>query len=224
MDSNSKKIGIGMTSARTRQRLIDRLIKQGIINKRVLDVIEKVPRHSFVDEALSSRAYEDTALPIGFGQTISQPYIVALMTELLVSLLPESGKFNRLLEIGTGCGYQAAILSSFANEVFSIERIKPLFHKSRQNLLKAGIKNVSLRLADGNLGWNNKSPFQGIIVAAAPLKIPKDLLMQLDDGGRIIAPIGDEKDQVLVCISRKGNNFDSESICPVKFVPLIQEI
>ena len=204
--------------------LIMDLRSMGISSNNVLSAIEKIPREIFLPSTFQSYAYENNPLPIGFEQTISQPYIVALMTELLVSLLPESGKFNRLLEIGTGCGYQAAILSSFANEVFSIERIKPLFHKSRQNLLKAGIKNVSLRLADGNLGWNNKSPFQGIIVAAAPLKIPKDLLMQLDDGGRIIAPIGDEKDQVLVCISRKGNNFDSESICPVKFVPLIQEI
>jgi|TARA_B100001250_G_scaffold414562_1_gene453905 protein-L-isoaspartate(D-aspartate) O-methyltransferase len=218
----SKKKGIGMTSSRTRERLIDRLREKGIRNNQVLERIRDVPRHFFIDEALSSRAYEDTALPIGFGQTISQPYVVALMTELLLDILDKDKKFNRVLEIGTGCGYQTAILSSFAKKVFSIERIKPLLHKSRDNLLKINIKNISFRLSDGYLGWRDKSPFQAIIVAAAPLKIPNDLLMQLDDGGRLVIPVGNNKDQDLVCITRQGNNFDKKTIGSVNFVPLIE--
>ncbi len=211
-----------MTSSRTRERLIDRLREKGIRNNQVLERIRDVPRHFFIDEALSSRAYEDTALPIGFGQTISQPYVVALMTELLLDILDKDKKFNRVLEIGTGCGYQTAILSSFAKKVFSIERIKPLLHKSRDNLLKINIKNISFRLSDGYLGWRDKSPFQAIIVAAAPLKIPNDLLMQLDDGGRLVIPVGNNKDQDLVCITRQGNNFDKKTIGSVNFVPLIE--
>ena len=222
MDNFSKENGIGMTSSRTRERLIDRLREKGISNNLVLERIKDVPRHLFIDEALSSRAYEDTALPIGFSQTISQPYVVALMTEILLGVLDKDKKFNRVLEIGTGCGYQTAVLSPFAKKIFSIERIKPLLHRSRDNLLKINIKNVSFKLSDGYLGWRDKSPFQAIIVSAAPPKVPNDLLMQLDNGGRLVIPVGKNDDQNLECITRRGDNFDKKTIGSVNFVPLIE--
>jgi protein-L-isoaspartate(D-aspartate) O-methyltransferase len=209
--------GIGMTSARTRDRLIERLKEQGIKNPAVLDRIRSVPRHLFVDEALASRAYEDTALPIGFGQTISQPYIVAAMTEALI----EGGKLTRVLEIGTGCGYQTAVLAPFAQHIYSVERIQPLVQRARSILAELKITNVSLRHADGWHGWRSQAPFQGIIVAAAPEDIPPELLEQLDEGGRMIIPIGARGRQTLVRVTRRGNEFEREELMPVSFVPFV---
>ena len=172
--------GIGMTSARTRERLIERLKAEGIKNAAVLERMRAVPRHLFVDEALASRAYEDTALPIGFGQTISQPYIVAAMTAALVEGAPK--KLTRVLEIGTGCGYQTAVLAPFVQHVYSVERIAPLLQRARSMLAELQISNVSLRHADGWHGWRSQAPFQGILAAAAPQIVPPELLEQLDDG------------------------------------------
>src|SRR5690606_29963959 len=185
-----KLTGIGMTSARTRERLIERLRAEGVTNAAVLERIRTVPRHIFVDEALASRAYEDTALPIGFGQTISQPYIVAVMTSALIADLPSGGKLGKVLEIGTGCGYQTAVLAPFARHIYSVERIQPLLKRARENLAALGISNVSLRHADGWQGWRSQAPFDGILVAAAPEEIPPALLEQLADRGRLVIPIG----------------------------------
>ena len=185
--NESRLSGIGMTSQRTRERLIGRLQDQGIRDLQVLDAIRNTPRHLFVDEALAHRAYEDTALPIGHSQTISQPYIVAHMTELLL----EGGPLNRVLEIGTGSGYQTAILSSFAQEVYSLERIKALQEKARDRLRQLKIRNVLFRYGDGSVGWQDKAPFDGILAAAAPADIPNQLLDQLAVGGRLLIPVGE---------------------------------
>jgi len=202
--------GIGMTSARTRDRLIDRLKREGISNEAVLERIRTVPRHLFVDEALASRAYEDTALPIGFGQTISQPYIVALMTEALVGRPRQGVRLKKVLEIGTGCGYQTAVLAPFAQHIYSVERLQPLVRRARERLAELRINNVTVRHADGWRGWKSQAPFQGIIVAAAPSEIPQELLDQLDDGGRLVIPIGARGGQRLECVTRRGNAFESE--------------
>ena len=214
--------GIGMTSARTRERLIDRLRAQGITNEAVLDRIRTVPRHLFVDEALSSHAYDDTALPIGFGQTISQPYIVALMTEALIDELEPGERIPKVLEIGTGCGYQTAVLAPFARHIYSVERIQPLLQRAKSRLRELKINNVTARHADGWLGWQSQAPFQGIIVAAAPDTVPQALLDQLDDGGRLVIPIGGSGGQKLVCIRRDGDEFHERSLGLVSFVPLIE--
>lgn len=206
--------GIGMTSQRTRDRLIGRLQDQGIRNFEVLDAIRSVPRHLFIDEALAHRAYEDTALPIGHNQTISQPYIVARMTELLI----ESGRLDNVLEIGTGSGYQTAILSRFARQVCSVERIKSLQEKARTRLKALKITNVLLRYADGNTGMKDKAPFDGILAAAAPAQIPQELLDQLAVGGRLIIPVG-ESQQVLYRVTRTETGFQKEKIEDVRFVP-----
>jgi protein-L-isoaspartate(D-aspartate) O-methyltransferase len=211
--------GIGMTSARTRDRLVATLREQGISSEAVLERIRAVPRHLFVDEALSSRAYENTVLPIGYGQTISQPYIVALMTQALVEHreLP----IPKVLEIGTGCGYQTAILAGFGRHIFGIERINALLTQSRQRLKSLGINNVSLRHADGFEGWRSQAPFQGMLVAAAPLDVPASLLAQLDDGGRLVIPAGASFRQTLLRITRRGDKFDREVLSAVSFVPLV---
>lgn len=206
--------GIGMTSQRTRDRLIGRLQDQGIRNFDVLDAIRSVPRHLFIDEALAHRAYEDTALPIGHNQTISQPYIVARMTELLI----EGGRLKNVLEIGTGSGYQTAILSRFAQQVCSVERIKALQEKARGRLKALKISNVLLRYADGNIGLKDKAPFDGILAAAAPAQIPQELKDQLAVGGRLIIPVGEAK-QVLYRVTRTESGFQQEKIEDVKFVP-----
>ena len=182
--NEQQRSGIGMTSARTRERLVERLRHEGVKNEAVLDRIRAVPRHLFVDEALASRAYEDTALPIGFGQTISQPYVVALMTEALLDGLGGK-KLIKVLEIGTGCGYQTAVLAPFAQHIYSVERIQQLQQRARAKLVELKISNVSLRHADGWHGWRSQAPFQAILVAAAPAEIPPELLDQLEDGGRI---------------------------------------
>jgi protein-L-isoaspartate(D-aspartate) O-methyltransferase len=211
--------GIGMTSARTRERLVERLRAEGIENEAVLERIRVVPRHLFVDEALASRAYENTALPIGYGQTISQPYIVAAMTEALI----EGGKkITRALEIGTGCGYQTAVLAAFAQHVYSVERIAPLLVRARGILAELKIANVSLRHGDGWYGWRSQAPFQGILVAAAPEVVPPELCEQLDEGGRLVIPIGAPGRQMLVRITRQGDEWKREKLLPVSFVPFVE--
>ena len=209
--------GIGMTSARTRDRLVQRLREQGISNAAVLERIRNVPRHIFVDEALGSRAYEDTALPIGFGQTISQPYIVARMTEALL----EAGPADNVLEVGTGCGYQTAVLAPLVKRVGTIERIEPLLARARGRLKELGIRNVRFRHGDGSLGWKTQGPFDGILVAAAPLAVPEALLKQLKVGGRLIVPIGPEGGQELVRFTRRDQRVERETLASVAFVPLL---
>jgi protein-L-isoaspartate(D-aspartate) O-methyltransferase len=216
-----ERSGIGMTSARTRERLIDRLKAEGIKNPAVLDRMRAVPRHLFVDEALASRAYEDTALPIGFSQTISQPYIVAAMTEALLEGAA-GHKLTRVLEVGTGCGYQTAVLAGFAQHVYSVERIQPLLERARAILRELRISNVSLRHADGWHGWPSQAPFQGILAAAAPEHVPPELCAQLDEGGVLIIPIGARGRQTLVRVTRVGNEFNREELMPVSFVPFVE--
>lgn len=218
---DQKLSGIGMTSARTRERLIERLRAEGITNAAVLERIRSVPRHIFVDEALASRAYEDTALPIGFGQTISQPYIVAMMTAALIADLPRGANLGKVLEIGTGCGYQTAVLAPFAQHIYSLERIQPLVRRARENLSALNISNVSLRHADGWHGWRSQAPFAAILVAAAPEEIPQSLLDQLDEGGRLVIPIGLRGRQSLVMVTRDGDEFRRRELAPVSFVPFI---
>lgn len=207
--------GIGMTSRRTRLRLVQRLREAGITSEPVLDVMAQIPRHIFLDEALAHRAYEDTALPIGHGQTLSQPYIVARMTELLLAHSPK-----KVLELGTGSGYQTAILSQLFDAVFSVERIRPLQDRARDRLRQLNIRNVMLKHADGGMGWPDRAPFDGIIVTAAPVDVPRELLDQLADGGVLIAPVG-ETHQVLVEIVRHGDRFERRELEPVRFVPLL---
>ena len=178
-------------------------------------MIGQVPRHIFLDEALSHRAYEDTSLPIGHGQTLSQPYIVARMTELLLAHAPQ-----RVLELGTGSGYQTAVLSQLFPEIYSVERIRPLQDRARDRLRQLNVRNVLLKHADGGMGWPERGPFDGIIVTAAPVEVPRELLDQLADGGVLIAPVGEEN-QVLVEIIRKGNRFERHNLEPVHFVPLL---
>jgi protein-L-isoaspartate(D-aspartate) O-methyltransferase len=208
-----------MTSARTRERLIKTLRDQGIGNEAVLERMRQVLRHLFVDEALASRAYENTVLPIGYGQTISQPYIVALMTQALIQ--DRELPLPKVLEIGTGCGYQTAVLAAFARHIYGIERINALIRPSRQRLRTLRINNVSLRHADGFEGWASQAPFDGILVAAAPTEVPDALLAQLDDGGRLLIPVGPSGRQSLVRITRQGDDFRTESLSAVSFVPLI---
>ena len=215
--SDTRLAGIGMTSARTRDRLVQRLREQGIANEAVLERIRNVPRHIFVDEALGSRAYEDTALPIGFGQTISQPFIVARMTEALL----EGGALESVLEVGTGCGYQTAVLAPLVEQLFSLERIEPLLARARERLKELGIRNVRLRHADGTGGWKAHAPFDGILVAAAPLTVPDALLKQLKVGGRLLVPIGAEGSQQLVRFVKREQRVERESLGPVAFVPLL---
>lgn len=217
-----KQRGIGMTSQRTRERLINRLRDEGIQNPEVLDAIRNTPRHLFVDEALAHRAYEDTALPIGFSQTISQPYIVARMTEIALSL----GKPDRLLEIGTGCGYQTAVLAQLVSRVFSVERIEPLLDRAIDNLAQIGISNVVCRLSDGKMGWEDRGPYNVILSAAAPEKVPLELLDQLAPSGMLIIPVGPEGKQMLTVVQRQGDEkeYQSYEIEPVRFVPLLSGV
>ncbi|HEY2779955.1 MAG TPA: protein-L-isoaspartate(D-aspartate) O-methyltransferase [Steroidobacteraceae bacterium] len=209
--------GIGMTSARTRERLVQRLQEQGIVDQRVLDRIRTVPRHLFMDEALASRAYEDTALPIGFGQTISQPFVVAKMTEALLA----AGETTRVLEIGTGCGYQTAVLSPLVAEIYTIERIAPLLGRARRTLRELKIRNVNFRHDDGNVGWPARAPFDGILLTAAPHTVPAALFEQLKPGGRLIAPVGPEGKQELFRYTKGETRIDRQSLGAVSFVPLV---
>ena len=219
--NDRQRHGIGMTSARTRERLIERLKSEGVKNPAVLDRIRAVPRHLFVDEALASRAYEDTALPIGYGQTISQPYIVAIMTEALIEGTGAK-KLTRVLEVGTGCGYQTAVLAPFVQHVYSVERIQPLLQRARGKLAELRISNVSLRHADGWHGWRSQAPFQGILAAAAPEHVPPELCEQLDEGGRMVIPIGSRGRQTLLRVTREGDEFHREELLAVSFVPFVE--
>jgi protein-L-isoaspartate(D-aspartate) O-methyltransferase len=212
--------GVGMTSQRTRRRMVERLREQGIRDQRVLDAMAAVPRHAFVDEALASRAYEDTALPIGFGQTISQPYVVAKMIEVLI----ENQNPGKLLEVGTGCGYQAAVLAQVFPEVYSVERIKGLLERARGNLLALRLRNLRLVHGDGYAGLENAAPFHSIIVAAAAPRIPEALQQQLAPGGRMVLPLaqsgGRGRTQRLVLIERNGRGFIESELDAVRFVPM----
>ena len=217
--NSTEMAGIGMTSQRTRERLISRLVEQGITNQKVLDVIRITPRHLFLDEALSHRAYEDTALPIGFSQTLSQPYIVARMTEILLS----EGPLKKVLEIGTGSGYQGTILAHLAEQVYSVERIEPLLNKAKQRFRKLGLTNISAHLSDGCFGWEKQAPYNGIITTAAPQSIPDDLQDQLAPNGILVIPVGSGDSQDLSVVKRLGDSaeFEHTIVEKVKFVPLL---
>jgi protein-L-isoaspartate(D-aspartate) O-methyltransferase len=210
--------GIGMTSARTRDRLVQRLVDQGIRLPEVLERIRNVPRHLFVDEALASRAYEDTALPIGLGQTISQPYVVAKMTEALLS----GFEGTTVLEIGTGCGYQTIVMAPLVKKIYTVERIPELLRKTRQRLRELDIYNVQFKPGDGWEGWSKYAPYDGIIVTAAATELPEKLLKQLAPGGRLVIPVGPSGCQDLLLVTRKGDHFHKSSLGAVSFVPLIQ--
>ncbi|MGA0019138.1 MAG: protein-L-isoaspartate(D-aspartate) O-methyltransferase [Steroidobacteraceae bacterium] len=205
-----------MTSMRTRERLVQRLREQGISNEAVLDRIRTVPRHIFVDEALASRAYEDTALPIGFGQTISQPYIVARMSEALL----EGGPLEKVLEVGTGCGYQTAVLSSLVGKIYTIERIEALLERAKLRIKELQLRNVRFKHGDGYEGWSLGAPYDGILVAAAPLSVPESLLAQLAVGGRLVMPVGGEGRQQLLRLTRTEEGVTREILGAVSFVPL----
>lgn len=217
MNSNPAIQGIGMTSARTRDRLVERLRQQGIRSVEVLERIRGVPRHLFVDEALASRAYEDTALPIGMGQTISQPFVVARMTEALL----ETAAGGRVLEIGTGCGYQTAVLSPLVERIFTVERIRELLTRTRRRLGELDIYNVQYRRGDGWEGWRKYGPYDGIVAAAAAPELPVSLLEQLADGAALIMPIGPPRGQKLLRVQRRGDRFESSELGDVSFVPLV---
>jgi len=209
--------GIGMTSQRTRARMIDRLREKGIRNDAVLAAMAAVPRHVFVEEALASRAYEDTALPLGMGQTISQPYVVARMIELLLNGRSSLGK---TLEVGAGCGYQAAVLGQLTDEVYAVERLGPLLEKAKANMRQLQQFNVRLKYADGQLGLPEAAPFDSIIVAAAGLQVPPALLQQLALGGRLVLPVG-SSEQYLSFIERTPQGFVETRLDAVRFVPLL---
>ena len=211
--------GIGMTSRRTRARMVERLREQGITDARVLEAMAGVPRHLFVEEALASRAYEDTALPIGFGQTISQPYVVARMIECLV----QKRDAGKVLEVGTGCGYQAAVLASIAAEVYSIERVRELLERARANLRELRLKNLRLAHGDGAAGLEKAAPFDSIILAAAAPELPQALLRQLAPGGRMILPLRETGSDVqrLVLVERGARGYTETALDPVRFVPLL---
>jgi len=211
--------GIGMTSQRTRARMIERLRRDGITDEAVLAALGSVPRHVFVEEALASRAYDDDALPISYSQTISQPYVIALM----IQALHAGRELGRVLEIGTGCGYQAAVLAQIADEVYSIERIAPLLAKARANLRGLRLSNLRLKHADGNLGLPEAAPFDSIIVAAAAPQVPKALLQQLAPGGRLILPLG-TSDQVLRLVERKRSGYSESTLSAVRFVPMLMGV
>ena len=209
--------GIGMTSQRTRDRLVRRLQDEGISNMQVLELIRNTPRHIFVDEALASRSYEDTALPIGHGQTISQPYVVARMTAALL----ESGPMNKVLEVGTGSGYQAAILSPLSGQVYSVERIQPLLEQARMRLGELLLRNVRLKHSDGSWGWPELAPFDAIIATAAPEQVPESLLDQLAIGGRLVMPVGPPGVQDLILLTRTEEGIERKVLDKVSFVPML---
>lgn len=210
--------GIGMTSQRTRNRMVDRLRDRGIESEAVLETLATVPRHLFVDEAMATRAYEDDALPIGDGQTISQPYVVARMTEVLL----EQGPLKKVLEVGTGSGYQAAILSQLVGSVYTVERIKNLLDKARHRFRALEYRNVHTRHSDGSWGWGTNGPYEAIIVTAAPASVPEPLLEQLQIGGRMIVPVGRQRrQQMLTVITRTETGYDRVELSDVKFVPFL---
>lgn len=217
---NSKyHVGIGMTSQRTRDRLITRLEEKGIRNERVLEAMRMTPRHLFVDEALASRAYEDTALPIGHKQTISQPYVVARMTEAII----RDGIPNKVLEVGTGSGYQAAILAALIKDVYTVERVEPLYQQARRRAMELGLRNIRFKLSDGAWGWESYAPYEAIVVTAAPKEIPEALIEQLDENGRLVIPVGRTSEvQDLLLLHKTKDGIVKERLDGVSFVPLIQ--
>ena len=217
MTTDINMSGIGMTSQRTRMRLVDRLREQGVQNELILEIISRTPRHALIDEALAHRAYEDTALPIGFNQTISQPYIVARMTEELLA----DGALRHVLEVGTGSGYQTAILSQLAERVYTVERIAGLAMRARERLNAMGYRNISFRHSDGGGGWAEKGPFDAIMVTAAPRTVPEELILQLADNGRMLVPVGEPSQQELFMIRKIDGEILQTSLEPVRFVPLL---
>ena len=216
--------GIGMTSRRTRDRLVGRLREQGIADERVLDTIAAVPRHIFDDEALAHRAYEDSALPIGHGQTISQPYLVAAMTEAILSGASDGGVPCRVLEIGTGSGYQTAILATLVEQVYTIERIGGLVERARERLRALGVRNVRLKHGDGNLGWPDHAPFDAVMVTAGASHIPDAVMDQIDDGAPLVIPVGKGDVKELKRLRKSGDAWRQETLDEVRFVPLVRGI
>ncbi|MDP5209315.1 protein-L-isoaspartate(D-aspartate) O-methyltransferase [Microbulbifer sp. 2205BS26-8] len=214
--------GLGMTSQRTRNRLIQRLREEGIKNEQVLEVMASIPRHLFLDEALAIRAYEDTALPIGYGQTISQPYIVARMTELL---LDRAKSLRRVLEVGTGSGYQTAILAGLVEQLYSVERVEPLLVKARRRLAELGLRNVEYKLSNGGFGWPDRGPYTAILAAAAPAIVPDELKRQLAPNGVMVIPVGSEQQYLTLLVRRQDSDlFDVEKLEAVRFVPLLSGV
>jgi protein-L-isoaspartate(D-aspartate) O-methyltransferase len=209
--------GVGMTSQRTRDRLVQRLRDQGITDERILDVINSTPRHAFVDEALAHRAYEDNALPIGFNQTISQPFIVARMTEVLLA----EGPLDRVLEVGTGSGYQAAVLAQLVSKVYTVERISALLEKAVSRFRLLGLRNIQYKHDDGVMGWPVRGPYDGIIVTASPRRVPDELIEQLKVGGRMVIPVGQANHQELILLCKTRDGMTSEVLEAVRFVPLL---
>jgi len=226
MNMEARMRGVGMTSVRTRKRLIDRLRDSGIRNESVLQAMIEMPRHMFVDEALESRAYEDCALPIGEGQTISQPYVVALMTQLLLEsrvCSDDSAALGNVLEIGTGSGYQAAILSKLVDRVYTVERVRSLAHRCSKRFGQLGIRNVSSRYADGFEGWASDAPFDAIVVTAAMEEVPAELLQQLRPGGVLIGPVGPQQGVQELSVVRMRENLEPQTskVTSVRFVPFL---
>lgn len=212
----SARDGIGMTSGRTRMRMIENLRKEGVSDERVLNAMAEIPRHVFVDEGIASRAYEDVALPIGHGQTISSPAIVGLMTQLLLAVKP----MDKVLEVGTGCGYQTAVLGKLVKEVYTLERIAPLMDKARRHLRDLRFYNIRYKHADGHAGYPEGAPYDGILMAASATHVPEALKQQLAVGGRMVLPVGTD-DQWLYVVDRKENGFVEQKCAAVRFVPLL---
>lgn len=214
---DNKHLGIGMTSQRTRERLIQRLYEEGLSDPRILEIIRRTPRHCFVDEALAHRAYEDTALPIGYNQTISQPYVVARMSEALFG----AGALDKVLEIGTGSGYQTAILAQLAERVFSVERVQLLHQRAKMRLAALNLRNVVFRWGDGWEGWPALAPYNGILVAAAAAQVPSALIEQMALGGRMVIPVGTGEEQQLLLLIRQAQGVSRQVLNQVRFVPLL---
>jgi protein-L-isoaspartate(D-aspartate) O-methyltransferase len=212
----SGRDGIGMTSGRTRMRMIENLRREGVTDERVLNAMAEIPRHVFVDEGIASRAYEDVALPIGHGQTISSPAIVGLMTQLLLAVKP----MDKVLEVGTGCGYQTAVLGKLVKEVYTLERIAPLMDKARRHLRDLRFYNIRYKHADGHSGYPEGAPYDGILMAASATHVPEALRQQLAVGGRMVLPVGTD-DQWLYVVDRKENGFVEQKCAAVRFVPLL---
>lgn len=216
----SEIAGVGMTSQRTRDRLVDRLRDKGIADERVLEVMRRVPRHLFMDEALATRAYEDSSLPIGCGQTISQPFVVARMTEALIAGLPE--RDARVLELGTGSGYQAAVLAGLVDAVYTVERIGYLLDRARERFRQLGLRRIHVRHADGSAGWPEEGPYDGILVTAAPEQVPASLFDQLASDGVLVAPVGGSGGQRLLAYRHDGaGGVQAQSLERVSFVPFL---